>query len=212
MPSRSSTCGPPWRTSSPSTRSATRTRCSCGRRRRRQSIGMLARLIDYSLRPGVAALAWLAFTVDDGKAFHVPTRLRVQSVPGQNETPQTFETIEQIDADARLNRLRALAAAVWRQPTRDRVDDGAGGPRPSGARCRRWCCCRRPRARVRGGAGWEDRRAHGERAKRGGGPDHARVDQPGQGRLGCPRSAHRGRAPVPALRSHGAGGDDAPGH
>lgn len=82
----------------------------------RQSIGRLARLIDYSLRPGIAALAWLAFTVDDGKTFHVPTRLRVQSVPGQNETPQTFETIEEIDADARLNRLRALPAPYGANP------------------------------------------------------------------------------------------------
>ena len=74
----------------------------------RQSIGRLARLIDYSLRPGVAALAWLAFTADDGKLLDVPARLRVQSVPGQNERPQMFETIEAIHADARLNRARAL--------------------------------------------------------------------------------------------------------
>lgn len=83
---------------------------------RRQSIGLLARLIDYGLRPGVAALAWLAVTVDDGKAFQVPTRLRVQSVPGQDETPQTFETIESIRADARLNRLRVLPAPYAANP------------------------------------------------------------------------------------------------
>jgi hypothetical protein len=77
---------------------------------RRESIVRLARLIDYSLRPGVAALAWLAFTVEDGKKLHVPTRLRVQSVPGQDEQPQTFETLEEIQADARLNRLRVLPA------------------------------------------------------------------------------------------------------
>ena len=76
----------------------------------RESIGRLARLIDYSLRPGVAALGWLAFTVEDGKTLHVPTRLRVQSVPGQDEQPQTFETLEEIQADARLNRLRVLPA------------------------------------------------------------------------------------------------------
>ena len=56
----------------------------------------LAGLIDYSLRPGVAALAWLAFTVDDGKTLRVPRRLRVQSVPGQDEQPQIFETLEEI--------------------------------------------------------------------------------------------------------------------
>jgi hypothetical protein len=72
----------------------------------RESIGRLARLIDYSLRPGVAALAQLAFTVEDGKIVRIPERLRVQSVPGQDELPQTFETIEEITADARLNSLR----------------------------------------------------------------------------------------------------------
>ncbi len=76
--------------------------------RERASVARLARLIDYSLRPGVAALAWLAFTVDDGKLLDVPARLRVQSVPGQNELVQVFETIEAIRADARLNRVRAL--------------------------------------------------------------------------------------------------------
>jgi hypothetical protein len=74
----------------------------------RRSVGRLARLIDYSLRPGVAALTWLAFTVEDAKRLHVPKRLRVQSVPGQDEQPQTFETLEEIEADARLNRVRLM--------------------------------------------------------------------------------------------------------
>jgi hypothetical protein len=77
---------------------------------RRSSIGELARLIDYSPRPGVAALAWLAFNADDGKSFRVDQRLRVQSVPGQDEQPQIFETLEEIQADARLNRVRAMPA------------------------------------------------------------------------------------------------------
>jgi hypothetical protein len=82
----------------------------------RASIQRLTRLIDYRLRPGVAALAWLAFSVDDGKTLQVPTRLRVQSVPGQDEQPQIFETIEQISADARLNRVRALPAPYGINP------------------------------------------------------------------------------------------------
>jgi hypothetical protein len=82
----------------------------------RASIGRLARLIDYSLRPGVAALAWLAFTVEAGKSFHVATRMRVQSVPGQGELPQTFETIAEIDADARLNSQRILPAPYGINP------------------------------------------------------------------------------------------------
>ena len=82
----------------------------------RASIGRLARLIDYSLRPGVAALAWLAFTVEAGKSFHVAKRMRVQSVPGQGELPQTFEAIAEIDADARLNRLRVLSVPYGVNP------------------------------------------------------------------------------------------------
>ena len=84
--------------------------------KQRESIGRLARLIDYSLRPGVAALAWLAFTVDDGKMLHVAKRLRVQSVPGQDEQPQVFETLEEIQADARLNRVRLMPAPYGVNP------------------------------------------------------------------------------------------------
>ena len=82
----------------------------------RTSIARLARLIDYSLRPGVAALARLAFTVADGQTFTVPIGLAVQSVPGQNEKPQTFETLEQVSADARLNDLRAMPAPYGANP------------------------------------------------------------------------------------------------
>jgi hypothetical protein len=75
---------------------------------RRESVARLARLIDYRPRAGVAALADLAFTVDEGKTVDVQPGLRVQSVPGQDEQPQVFETLEALRADARLNRLRAL--------------------------------------------------------------------------------------------------------
>ncbi|HEY2637168.1 MAG TPA: hypothetical protein VGI54_07270, partial [Solirubrobacteraceae bacterium] len=74
----------------------------------RASIGRLGALIDYRLRPGVAALAWLAFGVEDGKELHVPRGLRVQSVPGQDEQAQTFETLSELHAVAALNRLRVL--------------------------------------------------------------------------------------------------------
>lgn len=74
----------------------------------RESVGRLARLVGYSLRPGVAALARVALTVDSGQTVIVPVGLRVQSVPGQDELPQTFETIETLQADARLNGLRVF--------------------------------------------------------------------------------------------------------
>ena len=80
------------------------------------SVARLARLIDYSLRPGIAALAWLSFTVEVGQTLRVPPGLRVQSVPGQDEKPQTFETLGEITADARLNDLRAMPAPYGLNP------------------------------------------------------------------------------------------------
>lgn len=83
----------------------------------RSSVLELARMIGYELRPGVAAETWLAFTIDDppvlpalpkAQVASVPlpvrrdavleTGLKVQSVPGPDEKPQTFETVEKIVA------------------------------------------------------------------------------------------------------------------
>jgi len=77
-----------------------------------ETLRRLARLLDYRPRPGVAALADLAFTLDAGKTVQIPVGLRVQSVPAQNQQPQTFETLQAIKADARFNRLR-----IFPQPT-----------------------------------------------------------------------------------------------
>jgi len=85
------------------------------------SIGELARLIGYSLRPGCAASAYLAFRLNDppvnpdpaspGAAsaalamlssalgVTIPAGTKVQSVPGPGQMPQTFET--SVDLDAR---------------------------------------------------------------------------------------------------------------
>ena len=76
----------------------------------RRSILELASLIGYQLNPGVAANAHLAFQVDDavgapGSAI-VPKGMRVQSVPGQGELPQPFETTETITARVEWNALR----------------------------------------------------------------------------------------------------------
>jgi hypothetical protein len=76
----------------------------------RRSVLELARLIGYKLNPGVAASAYLAFRVDPSPG--APTRAvigagtKVQSVPGQNELPQTFETSTDLDARVELNELR----------------------------------------------------------------------------------------------------------
>jgi hypothetical protein len=89
----------------------------------RLSVLELARLIDYELRPGVAASTYLSFKLDDlpgaltagvitgNSGVDLPPVLiesgtKVQSVPGPNETAQTFETIEQIYARAEWNALK----------------------------------------------------------------------------------------------------------
>lgn len=89
----------------------------------RVSILHLARLIGYELRPGVAASTYLAFTADDptrmaatGTALATtpgtPTEIaiakgtKVQSIPGQDEQAQIFETIEEIKARPEWNGIK----------------------------------------------------------------------------------------------------------
>src|SRR5262249_49806024 len=84
--------------------------------RQRESILHLAQLLDYQLRPGAAAFARLAFTLDRGATVPIPTGLRVQSVPGPGEQPQKYETLESLQADARWNRLRLLPAPAAANP------------------------------------------------------------------------------------------------
>ena len=73
----------------------------------RGSVLELARAIGYELRPGVAAATDLAFTV--GAVPGAPTdaavaeRTAVQSVPGQGERSQTFETGTPLVARAELD-------------------------------------------------------------------------------------------------------------
>lgn len=80
----------------------------------RRSVLELARAIGYELRPGVAASTWLAFTLETAPGAPLETRIdigaRAQSVPGQDEKAQTFETLEAIAAKVRWNALPVLAA------------------------------------------------------------------------------------------------------
>lgn len=75
----------------------------------RLSVRLLARAIGYQLNPGVAATAYLEFTVDTapGAPGHaiVPVGTKVQSVPPQEKLPQTFETVEEIEARAEWNAI-----------------------------------------------------------------------------------------------------------
>ncbi|HLL15382.1 MAG TPA: putative baseplate assembly protein [Pyrinomonadaceae bacterium] len=86
----------------------------------RLSLLELARLIGYELRPGVAASAYLAFTIEEvpgvtrelAAALGVPREttidlgVKAQSVPGPGERAQMFETIEPIEARAEWNEIR----------------------------------------------------------------------------------------------------------
>jgi hypothetical protein len=93
----------------------------------RISLRELGRLLGYRLRPGVAARTYLAFalqrppnlpaaaTRDPGAAPPVtPTvvmlepGLRVQSIPGPGEQPQTFETVETVEARPEWNAIPVL--------------------------------------------------------------------------------------------------------
>jgi hypothetical protein len=70
----------------------------------------LARLIGYELRPGVAASTHLAFTLEDAPGAPAQTTIdagvKVQSIPGPDEQPQTFETVEKIQARAEWNAMK----------------------------------------------------------------------------------------------------------
>jgi hypothetical protein len=77
--------------------------------RERDSVLRLVRLIGYRLRPGLAATAMLAYSLDAGAETRIRRGLKVMSVPGQDEQPQTFETLEQIVAHADLNEVPAFA-------------------------------------------------------------------------------------------------------
>src|SRR6266496_3584920 len=76
----------------------------------RRSLLELARLIGYELRPGVAANTFLAFTMDDTPGAPLQTTVdigtKVQSIPGPDEKPQTFETVEKITARVEWNAIK----------------------------------------------------------------------------------------------------------
>ncbi len=76
----------------------------------RRSVLELARGIGYELNPGVAASTFLAFTVDDTPGSQgvtkTPKGAKVQNIPAQGKLPQTFETVEDIEARAEWNALK----------------------------------------------------------------------------------------------------------
>jgi len=77
-----------------------------------QSLRRLAALIGYNPRPGVAALAELAFYSRPRQDDSGAGRASCASAPAQNQQPQTFETLEAATVDWRFNNLR-----IYPQPT-----------------------------------------------------------------------------------------------
>jgi len=107
-----------------------------------RSVAWLANLVGYRMSPGVAADAYLAFTIDASAGAYgavlnapanamlaqaftpaqpasaaaqsmpeqipstiIPIGTQVQSIPGPGQTPQTFETVEQINARPEWNTI-----------------------------------------------------------------------------------------------------------
>src|SRR5438034_9580050 len=83
---------------------------------RRDSVLRLARLVGYELRPGVAATAQSAFTLEPKAKLLLPEPLRAPGVPVEGETPQKFETTASVRADGRLNRIAVLPQPIRIDP------------------------------------------------------------------------------------------------
>jgi predicted phage baseplate assembly protein len=98
----------------------------------RTSLQELGALVAYRLGRGAAAETMLAFSLEKPPtplpesmrdpgiapptvpvALTLPTALRVQSVPGPDEQPQTFETVEQIEARPEWNALPVARTIAW---------------------------------------------------------------------------------------------------
>ena len=74
----------------------------------RRSVLELARLVGYTLRPGVAASVFLAYLLDTNQTVPVdiPGGAQSQSIPGPGELPQFFETSDDLEAHADWNNLQ----------------------------------------------------------------------------------------------------------
>jgi hypothetical protein len=87
-----------------------------------QSLTELARLIGYQPATGVGSSVYLSFNLSStpgsptdptAQAITIPEGTQVQSVPAQNQTPQTFETAADILAKADWNALPVQTGIPW---------------------------------------------------------------------------------------------------
>lgn len=82
----------------------------------RENVRRMAALLGYEPANGVAASTYLAYTLQEGKSAAIKVGMRVQSVPGQDEKPQKFESMEAITARALLNQFRIYAQPAAANP------------------------------------------------------------------------------------------------
>ncbi len=105
--------------------------------RQRRSLHELAALPGYRPRPGLGASTYLAFDVDPlmADAVTIPAGSRSQSIPGQDELPQNFETSTDLAARGAWNRLPPrgsrpqvvadlLGTGLWLSGTTTRLKPG----------------------------------------------------------------------------------------
>ena len=113
--------------------------------RERISLQELGRLIGYRLRPGVAAETYATFALepppevpaaaskDPGSAPPVTPAVvtlepgtRLQSIPGPGEKPQTFETVEEVEARPEWNAMPATQTRAFASGSGDTEAHFAG--------------------------------------------------------------------------------------
>lgn len=86
----------------------------------RRSLVSIGRLIGYEAQPGVAALAWLAFVLEDAagapERTPVPAGTAVRTVPASGAMPQTFETLADFTGRPEWNAMRAVATQAHPVP------------------------------------------------------------------------------------------------
>src|SRR5579872_6164783 len=82
-----------------------------------RSVFELARLVGYKPSPGVAASAFIAFTLNDAPGSPdrvlIPAGSRVQSVPALGQTPAVFETSSDLTALIAYNAIPAQTTIPW---------------------------------------------------------------------------------------------------
>lgn len=92
----------------------------------RDALGAVARLLGYKPRPALSASTTLVFQVSEieGTVDHaaIPENLPVASVPGDSETPVTFETDASLVAYRALNRLVPLRKTTVQDLRADAVE------------------------------------------------------------------------------------------